>query len=109
VQVAAMRFASAAAEKTRAGRPARSTAGLWLREMGEIFEFSYGRTAGTVTHKAGKRGGPAPRFIACVAKHLLTEVPLAPTLSVALAPLRNPETVARSMVALSEKSRIAAN
>jgi hypothetical protein len=109
VQGAAVRFAAAAAERTRAGRPARRAVGSWLRDMEEIFEFSYRRPAGTVTTHEGKRGGPTPRFIAEVATHLLTNLPETPRLSAALGPLRSPETVARSMVSLSGKPRIAAN
>ncbi len=110
VRQKALSFGFDASNQKKRGRPPKVSADSWLRSMVEIFEACFGRKAGTATDASGERGGLAPTFIAEAARRLLSDRTVtagSPSAVTVLTPMCDPGRVARSMLTLANKERIA--
>ena len=106
VYSAALAYSADASTQIQRKRPPKPSINGWLNEMQDIFRACFDRAAGISANPTGQRGGPAPRFIAEVARQLILDPSVGRAAGVAalLAPLRDVQRVARSMKTIRTKA-----
>jgi hypothetical protein len=76
VHRAALAYSVSASKQIQPNRTPKLAFDIWLSEMQSVYQEIFGRDAGVVLNSAGQRDGPAPRFIAAVAKRLVSDADL---------------------------------